>query len=402
MFDPAIGRWQSKDPKSFDAGDTNLYRYVGNHPSYATDPSGLEELDKGIDWDASPLFNDVKRSVRVRLNQLRRVYQLAITEGRSAEAADILDAARSHASLNSSNGFHPDHDKFLQQDASVRRATNNLLGQSVVMTSDGLEFVGNQLHEGFEFAVDVKMILSGDATVEGDQLIEIAPGIFERNRYISPRETPSDDRLLAKLTLQAEVDITLALMTGGGSFRPGYGQLDDTWGYERLILKSASTGIGAVDNVITSRLGTYSDEVRSAVSSQSGGLGRRFRRGGGNIAVSELQTGDDIVHIPAFSGTDDLAGFAPYTRNSDRVLGAGGVRQGAGNFLRDVDAEAKILERMLSLTTAETRGALRLYSELPFCDSCQAVIANFHKYRPSLTLELVTKDGSRLISPRLP
>ncbi len=46
MFDSTIGRWQSKDPKSFDAGDTNLYRYVGNHPSYATDPSGLEEKDK--------------------------------------------------------------------------------------------------------------------------------------------------------------------------------------------------------------------------------------------------------------------------------------------------------------------------------------------------------------------
>ena len=45
MFDSTIGRWQSKDPKSFDAGDTNLYRFVGNHSSYATDPSGLEEWD---------------------------------------------------------------------------------------------------------------------------------------------------------------------------------------------------------------------------------------------------------------------------------------------------------------------------------------------------------------------
>ena len=45
MFDSTIGRWQTKDPKSFAAGDTNLYRYVGNHPSYATDPSGLEEWD---------------------------------------------------------------------------------------------------------------------------------------------------------------------------------------------------------------------------------------------------------------------------------------------------------------------------------------------------------------------
>jgi hypothetical protein len=46
VFDSTIGRWQSKDPKSFDAGDTNLYRYVGNHPSYATDPSGLQDPEK--------------------------------------------------------------------------------------------------------------------------------------------------------------------------------------------------------------------------------------------------------------------------------------------------------------------------------------------------------------------
>ena len=45
MFDSTIGRWQSKDPKSFDAGDTNLYRFVGNHSSYASDPSGLAERE---------------------------------------------------------------------------------------------------------------------------------------------------------------------------------------------------------------------------------------------------------------------------------------------------------------------------------------------------------------------
>ncbi len=53
MFDPTIGRWQTKDPKSFDAGDTNLYRFVGNHPSYATDPSGLEEDYRKIFFDAA-------------------------------------------------------------------------------------------------------------------------------------------------------------------------------------------------------------------------------------------------------------------------------------------------------------------------------------------------------------
>ncbi|XZE43940.1 RHS repeat domain-containing protein [Pirellulaceae bacterium SH467] len=42
-YDPQTGRWLSQDPIGFAAGDANLYRYVGNHPSYANDPSGLQE-----------------------------------------------------------------------------------------------------------------------------------------------------------------------------------------------------------------------------------------------------------------------------------------------------------------------------------------------------------------------
>lgn len=40
MFDPTIGRWISEDPIGFEAADTNLYRYVGNNPTNALDPSG--------------------------------------------------------------------------------------------------------------------------------------------------------------------------------------------------------------------------------------------------------------------------------------------------------------------------------------------------------------------------
>ncbi len=40
-YDPAIGRWISRDPLGFEAGDSNLYRYVNNQPVMNTDPSGL-------------------------------------------------------------------------------------------------------------------------------------------------------------------------------------------------------------------------------------------------------------------------------------------------------------------------------------------------------------------------
>ena len=39
-YDPKVGRWLNPDPIGFDAGDANLYRYVGNGPIIAVDPDG--------------------------------------------------------------------------------------------------------------------------------------------------------------------------------------------------------------------------------------------------------------------------------------------------------------------------------------------------------------------------
>ncbi len=47
-YDPNVGRWISKDPIGFEAGDANLYRYVGNGATFRTDPSGLWWWDD--DW----------------------------------------------------------------------------------------------------------------------------------------------------------------------------------------------------------------------------------------------------------------------------------------------------------------------------------------------------------------
>ena len=43
-YDPTIGRWTQEDPIGFEGGDANLYRYVGNSPTNATDPMGLQEV----------------------------------------------------------------------------------------------------------------------------------------------------------------------------------------------------------------------------------------------------------------------------------------------------------------------------------------------------------------------
>jgi hypothetical protein len=41
MYSPSQARWISEDPIRFDGGDPNLYRFVGNDPINAVDPSGL-------------------------------------------------------------------------------------------------------------------------------------------------------------------------------------------------------------------------------------------------------------------------------------------------------------------------------------------------------------------------
>lgn len=40
MYDPRIGRFLEQDPIGFEAGDPNVYRYVQNNPTNASDPSG--------------------------------------------------------------------------------------------------------------------------------------------------------------------------------------------------------------------------------------------------------------------------------------------------------------------------------------------------------------------------
>src|SRR5437016_9935202 len=40
-YHPALGRFLQTDPKGFDAGDMNLFRYVADDPVDLTDPTGL-------------------------------------------------------------------------------------------------------------------------------------------------------------------------------------------------------------------------------------------------------------------------------------------------------------------------------------------------------------------------
>jgi RHS repeat-associated protein len=46
-YDAATGSWTTRDPSGFGGGDYNIYRYVGNSPTNATDPTGEISFNLG-------------------------------------------------------------------------------------------------------------------------------------------------------------------------------------------------------------------------------------------------------------------------------------------------------------------------------------------------------------------
>ncbi|MCY2970209.1 MAG: hypothetical protein NTZ30_06020 [Planctomycetota bacterium] len=66
-YDPSSGRFISQDPIGFQAGDPNLYRYVGNAPGDATDPEGKWSFYKWLYTGNGNIHDDI--------------YDKAMTEG---------------------------------------------------------------------------------------------------------------------------------------------------------------------------------------------------------------------------------------------------------------------------------------------------------------------------------
>jgi RHS repeat-associated protein len=60
-YDSGTGRWLSEDPIGFAGGDSNLYRYVGNSPTNATDPSGTVSVLIYVNTSDMPSSFNIER-----------------------------------------------------------------------------------------------------------------------------------------------------------------------------------------------------------------------------------------------------------------------------------------------------------------------------------------------------
>lgn len=62
MYDPTVGRFITEDPIGFDGGDANEYRYAGNSPTNATDPTGTSTLT--VDYSSVQRYPNAVGSVQ--------------------------------------------------------------------------------------------------------------------------------------------------------------------------------------------------------------------------------------------------------------------------------------------------------------------------------------------------
>jgi RHS repeat-associated protein len=115
--------------------------------------------------------------------------------------------------------------------------------------------------------------------------------------------------------------------------------------------------------------------------------------GRNTVAVAELiLDGKKVSTLNALSGGADCEGLEPYIPNDQRVLKCGKIN----GAMRDVDAEAKILESVLKSTKESDKGCVLIFVDgpKPVCKSCKGVIEEFMKMRLCIPVIVEWRGGA--------
>ena len=88
-YSATLGRWMEVDPLGLAAGDTNPYRYIGDNPDWADDPSGVAPPPKGDpNQGAAQQRQLAKQQAIARLKQEISRLQAEIALLQAQDAAD--------------------------------------------------------------------------------------------------------------------------------------------------------------------------------------------------------------------------------------------------------------------------------------------------------------------------
>jgi RHS repeat-associated protein len=351
-YDPQVGRFISVDPIGFGAGDTNLYRYVGNSSTMATDPTGLWSLQEawnnfsqsaqkiGKFWGdaATDAGGSIAQNVsNIRLPSPTEIGQGFHDFGRSWDAATNFWSREFVSPIANSVSGAVQHSvntyTGLVSDGQRRGGVTGLLEQGVGYVGGTLASVPGGLTEtagDFVKAPVLTTRIGGLGRAVGG-VIEIAGGLAttEFGVGILPVVKGIDD-------FQTGVR---QLFTGQNSQSLIHGAVEGLTGSSNLAgFVDAGTGLAAnavVTRAIAQRAVAVADarafageatvlrqNARTLINVAES---RQARQGSGFAAFS-----NDITHI---SGSTFDSGYNTLTRSLDRYVGNGLSYQISPNYL---------------------------------------------------------------------
>jgi RHS repeat-associated protein len=135
---PALDRWTKIDPLVFRAGDTNLYRYVGDNPANATDPSGLQDHSE---YDAA---YGQKVAMAYLQTTLSQAYYKAWCFNTTVDFKSAVTQA-----FQAYNGFVNSYNTFLNSN-SQNSTTEPLVEQHVPDPNSTIMQSWDQIFPGFQ------------------------------------------------------------------------------------------------------------------------------------------------------------------------------------------------------------------------------------------------------------
>src|SRR5262249_31867815 len=172
-YDPDLGRFLSEDPKAFDVGDYNLYRYCDNDPLDQTDPMGLYGMGSGWTLDQWKQFNSAQQAAAIR-----------------AEAA----AARIDQALANPKGDKPTTKAFEKvfgkgsaTAENMSRVSQTLKGMVTALRDDGSHgYVANAISANEAFRQTGRADTFGLGTVNGTTIwANVGHGAFSNQSALS-------------------------------------------------------------------------------------------------------------------------------------------------------------------------------------------------------------------------
>jgi RHS repeat-associated protein len=155
-YNPNLGRFMSEDPKGFDAGDYNLFRYCHNDPIDSTDPMGLETNYTGLaPREISHLIAELREGVQEALRQAaqQRAYATAYSRGNFEGGTSFIGMANFHMAQTTMQGNYLRSSNYSTLGNAIGRRAEEQLQQNpseheelsiISRNKNGTDFIASQ------------------------------------------------------------------------------------------------------------------------------------------------------------------------------------------------------------------------------------------------------------------